>query len=39
MTFTQFIQTMSALGAILMIQIGCSWIKQLARTSMANSAL
>lgn len=33
MNITQFIQTMSAIGAIIMIQIGCSWLKQLARNA------
>ena len=32
MTATQFIQMLSALGAIVMIQIGSSWIKQYVRS-------
>ena len=34
MTLTSIIQTTSALGAIVMIVIGSSWIKQLARDAM-----
>jgi len=30
MTITQFIQTTSAISAIIMIQIGILWLKQLA---------
>ena len=33
MTITQFVQTMSAIGAIIMIQLGCFWLKQFARNA------
>lgn len=33
MYITQFVQTMSAIGAIIMILLGCSWLKQLARNA------
>jgi len=33
MNFAQFIQTTSALSALIMIQIGIFWIKQIARAS------
>jgi len=37
MNITQFIQTTGAIGALIMIQLGCFWIKQLARDAARTS--